>query len=279
MISTVIDSRPSVARVYDYYLGGTANGPIDREFGDRILAKFPLVRPIAKANRIFLQRAVRHLMRLGVRQFVDIGSGVPTMGGTHAVADEFAAGAARVVHVDNELATVDHARILIERGGDPARHGAVHADLRDPDLLWQRVERTGLVDLTAPVGLLLIAVLHLQQRDGDGVDIGPRVVARYRELLAPGSYLAISHATKEGVPDDVKAVLAGLGRMYGSHGSPTVWRTARDIADLFGDFELVDPGVTWTPSWHPEESGDGAPTVAFKTPNESIVLAGVARKP
>jgi hypothetical protein len=270
--------RPSVARVYDYYLGGTANWPVDRRFGDKVLSRFPLVRPIAKANRLFLHRAVRHLMRLGVRQFIDLGSGVPTMGATHAVADELAPGAATVVYVDNEPDAIVHARILIEESGDTTRHTAIHADLRDADRLWRHIDDTGLIDLTAPVGLLMIAVLHIQQLDGDGIDAGPRAVARYRELLSPGSYLAISHATKDGVPDAVKSSLAGIRQMYDSHGSPAVWRPRRDIADLFGDFELVEPGITWTPLWHPEESGPSAPVVTFTTPAESIVLAGIARK-
>lgn len=252
---------------------------MDRQFGERILAAFPLVRPIAKANRLFLQRAVRRLMRLGVEQFVDIGSGVPTMGNTYAVADEYSPGSARVVHVDNDPATVDHARELIERSGDRIRHAVVLADLREPDRLWQRVAETGVVDLSAPVALLLIAVLHLRQLDDAGVDSAPRVVARCRELLATGSYLAISHATKEGVPDEVRARLAGIGRMYDTHASPGVWRTRGEIADLFGDFELVDPGLTWTPLWRPEQTARDTPDLTFDSPNESVLLAGVARKP
>jgi hypothetical protein len=271
------EQLPSVARVYDYYLGGTAHRPIERRFGDKVLTLFPLVRPIARANRVFLQRAVRHLVRRGIRQFVDIGSGMPAIGSTHTVADELAPGANTVTYVDNDPGTVAHARILIAKSGDPARHAVIHADLRDPDQLWHHVDDTGLIDLTEPVGLLMIAVLHLRQLDGSGIDIGPQVVARYRELLSTGSYLAISHATKEGVPDEVKATLAGVGKMYGTHGSPTIWRTRREVADLFGEFELVAPGITWTPLWHPEETVSGSPS--FTTPNKSSVLAGVARKP
>jgi S-adenosyl methyltransferase len=268
--------RPSVARVYDYYLGGTAHRPIDRHFADEVLASFPLVRPVARANRIFLQRAVRHLMRLGVRQFVDVGSGVPTMGSTYAVADEVEPGAARVVHADNDPAAVGHAREILARHGDPHRHAVVEADLRDPDELWRRVGATGLLDPTTPVALLLIAVLHLRQLADDPVS---RLVSRYRELLPGGSYLAISHATKDGLSDRVMARVSGVGRLYGRHGSPAVWRTRRDIAGLFGDFELVEPGLTWTPLWHPEEAGRDEPAVTFESPDESIVLAGLARKP
>jgi hypothetical protein len=243
-----------------------------------VLASFPLVRSVAKANRLFLHRAVRYLVRHGVRQFVDIGSGVPTMGATHTVADELAPGAATVVYVDNEPAAVARSRILIAEDGDPARHAAVRADLREPDRLWRAAVRTGLVDPARPVGLLMIAVLHVRQPGRDGVDSGPRAVARYRELLAAGSHLVISHATKDGVAEPVAATLPGIGELYDTHGSPATWRSRADIAALFGDFELVEPGLTWTPLWRPEESGPGAPVVDFDDPSESIVLAGVGCK-
>jgi hypothetical protein len=272
------DELPSVARVYDYYLGGTAHRAVDREFGDGVLAAFPLVRSIALANRVFLHRAVRYLVRLGVRQFVDIGAGLPTMGSTHAVADGVAPGAATVVYVDNDPEVVAHSRAIVAADGEPDRHMAIQGDLRDPDRLWRSIADTGLISPARPVGLLVVAVLHLRQLDANGVDVGPEAVARYRELLPSGSYLAVSHATKDGVPDRVSAGLAGVSQAYQAHRSPATWRTRAEIADLLGDFELVEPGVTWTPSWHPEETGPGAPEIAFAVPAESAVLAGVGRK-
>jgi hypothetical protein len=269
--------RPSVARVYDWYLGGTANWAIDREFGERVLAAFPLLRPIAIANRLFLHRVVRHLTRLGVRQFVDIGSGVPTMGNTHQVADEVAPDS-KVVYIDYEPVAVAHSQVLLEQNGDPARHAAVNADLRQPDRLWQRVIETGVIDLDEPVALLAIAVLHVQQPDTDGVDIGPRAIARYRELLSPGSYLAISHLTDEGVPEDMAAKLVELKQMYDTSSSPVIWRSHDEIRALFGNFELVAPGMGWTPSWHPEETGPTSPVIEFDRPNEAAIWAGVGRK-
>ena len=271
--------HPSVARVYDYYLEGTANWAIDREFGDKILEMFPLVRPIAKANRVFLHRAIRHLVRLGIRQFIDIGSGIPTMGSTHTVADEVAPGAVKVVYVDNEPVAVAHSQVLIEEHGDPDRHAVIHADLRDPDGLWQRAADSGKIDITRPIGLLMVAVLHVQQRDTAGTDLGPTVVARYRDLLPHGSYLVISHATDDGVPEELKNNLAKLKKMYDAHSSSVKWRTRAEVADLFGDFDLVEPGVTWTPLWHPDETGPSSPDSIFDTPNQSVVLAGVGRKP
>ncbi|HEX3590587.1 MAG TPA: SAM-dependent methyltransferase [Pseudonocardiaceae bacterium] len=271
--------RPSIARVYDYLLGGDANWAIDREFGDKIVEMFPTARPIAQANRQFLFRAVRHLMRLGVRQFVDVGAGVPTMDHTHSVADAFEQGTATVVYVDNEPVAVAHAQILLEQHGDPARHTAINADLRAPDRLWQQVLDTGLVDPAQPVALLLIAVLHVQQRDERQREIGEELVARYRDLLPSGSFLAISHVTTDGVAESVAARLADAKALYDSLASPVQWRSHAQIEAMFGDFTLLDPGLTWAAAWHPEEAGDGPAGPVFDDPSESVVLAGVGRKP
>jgi hypothetical protein len=270
--------HPSVARVYDYYLGGTANWAIDREFGDRALGMFPLLRPIAMANRLFLHRAVRHLVGLGVRQFVDIGSGVPTMGNTHQVADEVAPDS-RVVYIDHEPVAVAHSQVLLDQNGDPHRHAVVNADLRNPDRLWQRVIETGVIDMDEPIALLFIAVLHVLQSDADGVDITPRAMARYRELLPAGSYLAISHGTADGVPEDIAEQLAELKRMYDASSSPVLWRPRDEIRQYFGGFELVPPGMSWSQSWHPEETGPNSPVIEFDQPNQAVIWAGVGRKP
>jgi hypothetical protein len=270
--------RPSVARVYDWYLGGTANWAIDREFGKKVLSVVPSARTAAIANRLFLHRAVRHLARLGVRQFVDIGAGVPTMGPTHQVADEVAPDS-RVVYIDNEPVAVAHSQVLLEQRGDLTRHAVINADLRDPDRLWQRVIETGVIDLGEPIAVLLIAVLHVQQPGLDGVDIGARVVARCRELLSSGSYLAISHATVDGVPEHVERQFVNLGKMYDASSSKGIWRSRDEIRALFGDFELVEPGMCWTPSWHPEESSPNSPVIEFDTPAESSGWVGVGRKP
>lgn len=271
--------RPSVARVYDYYLGGHTNWAIDREFGDQIVASFPLIPSIAKANRQFLFRAVRHLMRRGVRQFIDLGAGVPTMDHTHSVADKFDAGSAKVVYVDNEPVAVAHAQVLLEEQGDPRRHVAINADIRAPQRLWQQVTDTGVIDFSRPVALLMIALLHVQQQDEQGNDIGDQIVAQYRELLPHGSYLTISHITNDGVPPDLADNLVQLKSMYDASSSPIIFRTHQQVADLFGDFDLIDPGLTWTPSWHPEETGSDIPHVSFNHPNESVIYAGVGRKP
>jgi hypothetical protein len=265
--------------VYDWYLGGSANWAIDREFGKKVLSQFPLVRTRVMANRLFLHRVVRHLAKLGVRQFVDIGAGVPTMGPTHEVADEVASGS-KVVYIDNEPVAVAHSQVLLEQHGDLARHAVINADLRDPDRLWQRVIETGVIDLGEPIALLMIAVLHFRQPGPDGVDAGPGAVARFRELLSSGSHLAISHLTDEGVPEAVEAEYAETKRMYDNTSSSSViYRTHQEIDAFFGDFELVEPGTCWTPSWHPEQNSPNSPIIQFSTPNEIGFWAGVGRKP
>ncbi|TDV56567.1 SAM-dependent methyltransferase [Actinophytocola oryzae] len=277
--------RPSVARVYDYYLGGNANWAVDREFGARVLESFPLLRNVAIANRLFLNRLVRHLTNLGIRQFLDIGAGMPTVGSTHQIADELAAATGRtpdahVVYVDNEPIAVAHAEILLEKGGDRGRHGVIRADLREPDDLWRDAMATGLLDPDEPIALLLIAVLHVHQPGSDGVtDIGPESVARLRELLPVGSYLAMTHITDEGVPPEVGEKLVELKRMYDtSSSSDAIWRSHRDIEAMLGDFAVLEPGWTWLTEWHPEETGPTVRPIAFPTPNHAVGWAGVGRK-
>lgn len=270
--------RPSVARVYDWYLGGTANWAIDREFGKKVLTTFPAGKYCAQANRAFLHRAVRHLVARGVRQFVDIGSGVPTMGNVHQVADEVAPDS-RVVYIDYEPVAVAHSRILLEQHGDPARHAVIHGDLRDPDGVWDAVARTGVVDLGEPLALLVTAVLHVQQTGPDGRDVGPEAIAQYRDLLPAGSFLVLSQITHEGLPEDIAAQLHAIIRMYDNDVSKHVLRSKAEFGALFGDFALLEPGVTWTASWHPEESGPDTPVIDFDDPSESVMLAGVGQKP
>ena len=278
--------RPSVARVYDYYLGGSANWAVDRAFGDRVLQKFPLLRDVAIANRLFLNRLVRHLSKLGIRQFLDVGAGVPTAGNTHQIVDEYAAHTgqtpnAHVVYVDYEPIAVAHAEIVLEKEGNTGRHGVIKADLREPDDLWQRAMATGLLNPDEPIALLLIAMLHVHQPGPDGVtDIGPESVARLRELLPAGSYLGMSHITDEGVPPEVGENLVELKRMYDtSSSSNAIWRGHEDIEAMLGDFELVEPGWTWLTEWRPEETGPSVRSIAFPTPNHAVGWAGAGRKP
>jgi S-adenosyl methyltransferase len=277
--------RPSVARIYDYYLGGTTNWSIDREFADRAIENFPLLRDIALANRLFLNRVVRHLSKLGIRQFLDVGAGVPTEGNTHEVADELAHTEGRrpdtrVVYVDNEPVAVAHAEVLLDKEGDPNRHAVINADLRDPDRVWNEALDTELIDVHTPVALLLIAVLHLHQPGPTGADVSAEAVARFRELLPPGSVIAISHSTSDGGPADLGAQLADLRRMYDTaSSSDSITRNRAEIAALLGGWPMLDPGWVWAPEWHPEETGPNARTITFADPSHALIWAGVGRKP
>jgi hypothetical protein len=222
---------PSPARLYDYYLGGKINFPADREAAERLRADLPEISDMAWANRGFHQRAVRWLAAgPGIRQFIDIGSGLPTVGNTHEVVRPVAK-SARVVYVDSDPMVRAYAAEMLT---DPRRTAFVFADLRDPDtVLADRVLR-GLIDFTKPVGLLMTAVLHFVADSSDPWGL----VARYVAALPPGSYLALSHVTADNVP--AKGVQTGLS-VYQKATENIFLRPKRDVERFFTGLELVPP--------------------------------------
>lgn len=260
-------NKVSVGRVYDYFLGGTHNYAADRVFADQQIAAFPPLKAFARANRAFLGRAVRYAISQGIHQFVDIGSGLPTQGNVHEVADEVAPGKARVVYIDNEPIAHAHAQVLLERTADLDRHFALDADFFDAATLWPRVLETG-IDPGEPICLLAVALLHFMPPETH-----PEVpLAWYRKRLAPGSLLALSHATIDDSDAEAQAAAAKVVAAYQQHTtSPVLPRTRDDIAAFFGDFELVDPGLVWLPEWRPDEPPRTEPALSHG-------LAGVARK-
>jgi hypothetical protein len=267
--------HPSLARIYDYFLGGSVHWAIDRAFAQLVDDQIPEFRSIVLAHRQFVGRAVRYLARLGVRQFVDIGSGLLSKNNTHQLADEVAPDS-RVVYVDNEPVAVAHVELLLDEVGDPDRHAIIDGDLCEPDELWDDVLATGLIDLHEPVAVLMFSVLQLFQPDPDGGDHGARIVARYRELLPVGSYLGISHVTGEDVPPILKLKLCELKPLWDARcGGEVHSRSRAAIESLLGGLEILDPGVVWTPLWHPD---DGECTVYAESPSESAVLAGIGRR-
>jgi S-adenosyl methyltransferase len=275
----VVLDRPSIARVYDYLLGGTANWAIDRDFVRRALRRFPLLRDVAMANRMFVNRVVRYLARRGVRQFLDIGAGIPAWDNTHQIADEVARGC-RVVYADHEPVAVAHAEVLLDKEGDPDRHAIINADLRCPDELWREAVATGLIDPAAPVAVLMAAVLHVHQPGPGGDDVGAESVARFRDLVPNGSYLAISHITNEGIPPEFVPKIMDLKHLYDEMcSSDVIWRTRWEIDALLGDFAPVHPGMVWTPQWRPEEARPSAQhPLRFASPNQAVIWAGVGQK-
>ncbi|MFL6128770.1 MAG: SAM-dependent methyltransferase [Mycobacteriales bacterium] len=254
--------RPAAARVYDFYLGGFHNFAADREMGRQAIAMWPELPEIMQANRGFLRRAVRFLAGAGIRQFLDLGSGIPTVGNVHEIAQRATPGA-RVVYVDNDPVAVEHSRAIL--AGDE-RTAVVHADLRDPDSVLADPALTGLLDLDRPVAVLMVAVLHFVPEEADPAGL----VARFRDATPAGSYLAVSHATAGERPDRA-AEHRGL---YQRTATPMTMRTRAQIARLFDGYELVDPGLVYLPEWRPEPGGP-----AVENPERFTGLAGVGRKP
>jgi S-adenosyl methyltransferase len=223
--------KPSPARLYDYYLGGTTNFPADREAAERIRADLPEISDLAWANRGFHQRAARWLTeQRGIRQFIDIGSGLPTQGNTHQVIQNVSK-RATVVYVDNDPMVLAYASALLTDDGTTA---VIHADLREPDSVLDNPELRALIDFSQPIGLLMTAVLHFV---ADGSDPWG-LVDRYVRALAPGSYLAVSHVTADNVPQ--RGLTTGLAE-YAKATENIYLRPRAEVERFFGGVELVAP--------------------------------------
>ncbi|MFF1903058.1 SAM-dependent methyltransferase [Kitasatospora sp. NPDC058218] len=233
---------PHPARMYDYYLGGKDNFPADREAAEKVIATMPDARLGARINREFLGRAVEFAVGRGVRQFLDIGTGIPAVGSTGEVAHRVAPDA-RVVYVDNDPIVLTHARALLAH--HLAGHTSVlHADLRDPEAILGAPGLKEALDLSRPVALMLVAVLHFV-RDEEGA---AETVARLRDALAPGSLLILSHGTQDFMTAQAAAETT---RIYSRASSPLVLRAKEQVQEFFGDFELADPGLVQLPLWQP----------------------------
>jgi len=240
--SEIDTSRPHPARMYDAYLGGKDNYPVDREAVRHILRDFPEVRGIALANRAFLQRAVRFLAgQAGIRQFLDIGTGIPSAGNVHEVAGQVAANA-RVVYVDNDPIVHVHANALLTGSGSTA---IVLADLRDPGAIVAHPRVREMIDFTQPVAVLLIAIMHFIKDDEDPAAI----VATLRDALVPGSFLAVSHATADFHPPGAVGQAVAV---YENATAPFVPRSLDQVAAYFDGFDLVEPGLVQAPLWRPD---------------------------
>ncbi|MEJ2869786.1 SAM-dependent methyltransferase [Actinomycetospora sp. OC33-EN08] len=251
--------RPSAARVYDYYLGGSHNFAVDREMARQAIADWPDLPRIMQGNRAFMRRAVRYCSAQGIDQFLDIGSGIPTAGNVHEVAREENP-EARVVYVDVDPVAVAHARALLE--GDE-RTGVVRADLCDVDAVLDDAAVRAVLDLDRPVALLAVALLHFVGDDRRPAE----VLARYRDALAPGSHLVLSHATADGVPERVDDHVA----LYRRTDTPMSMRSHAEVLRFFDGFSLVEPGLVYFALWRPDDPvGD--------RPERSPGYAGVGRR-
>ena len=263
--STELDTQtPHPARMYDYYLGGKDNFEADRRAAEAAIAAYPALPLLARTNRAFLGRAVAFAAGQGIRQFLDIGTGIPAVGSTTEVARRVAPDA-RVVYVDNDPIVATHARALL--AGHPTGHTTVlQADLRDPDSILDAPGLKEAIDLAEPVALMLVAVLHFV-RDEDGAE---EIVRKLREVLAPGSVLILSH----GSPDFVPLSMSAEGtRVYSRASAPLVLRERARVESFFGDFTLVEPGLVQLPLWRADQ--DDLP----EGWQQVSAYAGVAFKP
>jgi len=253
-------SVPSIARVYDCLLGGKDNFPSDRAVAASITAAAPGMPASVRAHRALLVRTVRYLVEQGVDQFLDIGSGLPAAQNTHEVAQALNP-AASVVYVDNDPIVLAHGRALL---ADNARTTVITADLRDPDELLNHPSTKALIDFDRPVGLLLFGIVHYL-----GDDHRPEeLMRRYRDALPSGSYVALTHFVRDG-PHSVAIEKVMLDDLGGGR-----FRTWDELAALFGDFEMVEPGMTFGHAWRPEEELPDPLPVDMR-----IGAVGVARKP
>ncbi|WP_331767212.1 SAM-dependent methyltransferase [Embleya sp. NBC_00896] len=253
-------STPSIARVYDAVLGGKDNYPVDRAIAEASLAIVPEIGDVGRFNRAVLGRGVRFMAEQGIRQFLDLGSGLPTVQNTHQVAQAHSADA-KVVYVDKDPIVLAHGRALLAEND---RTTVVTADLRDPEAVLGHPDVRALIDFDQPIGLMLVGVVHHLNDDE-----GPlAIVEAYKKALPPGSYLFLTHFCASS-PDAValeKALLTDLGSGR--------FRTLEEITAYFDDFDLVEPGVVYLPQWRPEE-----PIGDELTVGQRLMAGGIAAKP
>ncbi|MEE4543963.1 SAM-dependent methyltransferase [Streptomyces sp. V4-01] len=261
----VRQDRPHSARMYDYYLGGNTNYKVDQQAADEVIRNFPAVRTVARVNRAFVHRSARFLARtLGVRQFLDVGTGIPTAPNLHEVAQDEAA-ECRVTYVDNDPIVLVYADNLL-RGTQEGLTAYVEADLRDPAQLLEVVRSEGCVDLDQPVGLSLNAVLHFIPGEE-----AYEIVRTLTADLAAGSYLTLSHCTPDFDPDS----WAAITEVYTRAGTPLRVRSRDEVLGFFDGLELVDPGLVVAHRWRPEP-GSGPSLVSDA---DASLYAAVAVKP
>jgi hypothetical protein len=255
---------PSPARIYDYFLGGKDNYPSDRKAAEKIISVMPpgVVRGAVLANRKFLGRVVRYLVaEAGIRQFLDIGTGLPTMGNVHEVAQGIA-DETRIVYVDNDPIVIAHARAMLHAIDHTA---IVSHDLRDPEGILADEELRAVLDFTEPVAVLLVAVLHFISDS----EHPRRIIKTIMDAVPSGSYLAISHVTADTIDEMDDAV-----KVYDQATSRAFNRTRAEVAAFFDGLDLMEPGICWVTDWRPDpEIG------AAVGPGKSLIWCGVGRKP
>ena len=256
--------RPSAARIYDHLLGGFYNFDVDRAAAQKITEVLPAMPLFMRANRAFLRRAVRFLTDQGIDQFLDLGSGIPTVGNVHEIAQE-ANPSARVVYVDNEPVAVTHSRTILQ---DKSKATVIQADLLQLDVILGHPETRRLLDFNKPMAVLFLSVLLFVTDDEEAY----RVVRSVRDALVPGSYIAISHPTPDETPPE-QAEKAE--KLYAAIGTPVRVRSYNEVERFFEGLELLEPGLVYIPLWRPEGPDD----LFLENPELSGYYGGIGRKP
>jgi hypothetical protein len=255
-------TRPHSARMWNYWIGGKDHYPIDREVGAKIVEIFPNVIDVARHSRAFLGRVVRYLAgEAGIRQFLDIGTGLPTHDNTHEVAQRVAP-ESRIVYVDNDPLVLVHAQALLNSNPEGVC-AYIDADVRNPEMIVDEAAKT--LDFTQPIGLMMLGIMGNVIDDGEAYD----VVRRLLEPLASGSYMAFNDGTSV-VHGPAREEAIRVAIEQGS--TPYVSRTPEQIARFFDGLELLEPGVVSTSRWRPE-------AVPFGLPDEVDAFCGLGRKP
>jgi hypothetical protein len=260
------EMKASPARMYDYFLGGHHNFPVDREAAERVIAAFPDMPMVAQANRAFLRRGVRFLCDQGITQFLDLGSGIPTVGNVHEVAQSLCPDA-HVVYVDVDSVAVTHGRALLANNVNAT---VIQADARHPEQVLQHPDVVRLLDVSRPIGVLVVALLHFIRDDAEA----RQLMCALSDLVAPGSYFLFSHALSEATAVLTPGGLATASSVYDQSTSPFTARSRECIAQLLAEFQLVEPGLVLLPLWRPEGPDD----VFIDEPKRSAALAAVGLK-
>ncbi|WKX68851.1 SAM-dependent methyltransferase [Streptomyces sp. XD-27] len=259
-------SRPHTARMYDYYLGGKDHYESDQECADGVIALFPAIKIVARTNRSFMHRATRWLAReAGIRQFLDIGTGIPTEPNLHQVAQSVAPDS-RIVYTDHDPIVLTHAQALLHSTPE-GRTAYVQADVREPERILSAPELHETLDLSQPVALSLNALLHFVSDEFRPYELVRQLV----DALPSGSYLVVSHCT----PDFEPETWTKLVEIYRNGGIPAQVRSRSEVEAFFAGLELVEPGVVSAHRWKPDEEA----AAATVTDGEVSMWAGVARKP
>lgn len=253
--------KPSASRIYDVHLGGSHNFQVDRDAAKKIVQFMPELPEILRANRSYLRRAVHYLTGQGITQFLDLGSGIPTVGNVHEIAWQTNPDC-KIVYVDVDPVAVAHSRGIL---GGSDRATAVHGDLRRPKDVLEDPETQRLLDFSQPIAVLMVAVLHFVPDSDDPLGI----IRQYLDAVVPGSYLAISHASLQGSsPKRAEDATQQFRRSV----TDFSMRTRSEITDLFAGLEMVEPGVVYLTEWRPDAGNE------VSSPERMSTFAGVGRK-